>query len=525
MVASSTPRKATARSPFPIGTTASGISLLAGLVTLDDLRSGSIDHTLSIGVATTRAAAVSWPANRTDGKSDAPGALPEGQRLRLDPSIDLDTLQLTPLGRMIAEALQRYGAIVRDTTVGSVTLYAENPLPMMTGGQVDPYHAFYGSTPKYALLDGIPWDRLHALPADYGARLRERTTASHSDRCTEVNTILVVAAAVVAVTAGAAIGLFLRPAVFFSLGVGASVLSGNWDRLGLPIGIDRLLVLAGLGALVLGITVSPRPEGRRKFRTVEVAMVLLATVAIASAIVAGSLTSSEGIYSLLDRLGIIPFLAFAMADRVFGTKADRRFLVGTMVAVGAYLALTSIFEIVGVTALVFPKYINNPLVGTHLGPGRGPFLEAGANGLALFECGVAAAVGLRVFRRRQWRVVSAVVIGLCALGVLLTLTRADWIAAVAGAAVGCLLHPRVSLVGALGPDGGAGRRVGVGRDPRPRHQGFGPRVGREAGLGSEEHRRDRHSNGRSPPTVRGGVEPIRCRERRLRPASGRLSPQ
>jgi hypothetical protein len=153
---------------FPYGPTASGVSLLAGLVTLDDLRSGSIDHAVAIAVGSVRAGAVSWPANRTDGKSGAPNALPAGQRLRLDPSVDVASLPLTPIGRMVATALQRYGAIVRDTSVGSVSIYAQYPDPSLTGGGPDPYVAFFGGQPKWAQLDGIPWDRLEALPSDYG---------------------------------------------------------------------------------------------------------------------------------------------------------------------------------------------------------------------------------------------------------------------------------------------------------------------------------------------------------------------
>jgi hypothetical protein len=153
---------------FPYGATATGISLVAGLVTLDDLRSGRIDHAIALGVDGTRKGVVSWPANRTDGRSVAADSVVEGQRLRLDPTVDVASLPLTPLGRMLATALQQYGAIVRDTTLGSVTVYAENSLPVTPPGSPDPYGAFYGGKPKYAQLDGIPWDRLVALPVDYG---------------------------------------------------------------------------------------------------------------------------------------------------------------------------------------------------------------------------------------------------------------------------------------------------------------------------------------------------------------------
>ena len=303
-------------------------------------------------------------------------------------------------------------------------------------------------------------------------------------------TVVVVVVALIAIGAGAAIGLFVRPSVFFALGLGASVLSGNSERLGLPIGLDRVLILGGLGALVLGVTVSPRPPGVRKFRAVEVLMVVLASMAIASALVVGSLTQSQGFYALLDRLGIVPFVAFALADRVFGTEEDRRFLVGVMTVVGAYLAVTAIFEIVGMTALVFPKYINDPLLGTHWGRARGPFLEAGANGLALFECGVAAMVGVAIFRRRAVRLAGIAVAAGCGLGVLLTLTRAGLdrrgrrrdrrlLAASTGATM-------------VAAGGGCRRGRSDGRPsahPWAGHEGLRPGFRPKAGVGSQEHQR------------------------------------
>jgi hypothetical protein len=152
---------------YPYGASATGISLAAGLITLDDLRSGHIRHAVAIALVHTKRGVHSWPANRRDGWSTLDGAIPEGQRLRLDPAVDLSTLPLTPIGRMVAEAMQQYGAFVRDTA-GSVAVYAENPLRVMAGGQDDPYTAYYGGKPKYNQLDNIPWNQLQALPLDYG---------------------------------------------------------------------------------------------------------------------------------------------------------------------------------------------------------------------------------------------------------------------------------------------------------------------------------------------------------------------
>jgi hypothetical protein len=148
--------------PAPYGATATGLSLLGGLITLDDLRAGSIDHAIAMSLPLTRRGVVVAPATRTDGWSNDPDAVAEGTRLRLDPTLDLSTLRLTPVGRMIATAMQRYGIVIRDTS-GAVTLYAENPSPLMANGQPNPYAAFFKGVPTYAILNGVPWNRLQVI--------------------------------------------------------------------------------------------------------------------------------------------------------------------------------------------------------------------------------------------------------------------------------------------------------------------------------------------------------------------------
>src|SRR4051812_25240142 len=81
--------------PHPFGATASGLALAGGLITLDDMRRGSIDHALALGVPRTRAGVFVAPANRTDGRFTGPYSIPEGTRYRLDPSLDVDSLGLS----------------------------------------------------------------------------------------------------------------------------------------------------------------------------------------------------------------------------------------------------------------------------------------------------------------------------------------------------------------------------------------------------------------------------------------------
>src|SRR3954451_22688662 len=77
------------------GSTASSIPIIAGTITIAELRTGHIDHALALAVPNPCARTFSWPAQRTDGGSTAPDCMPEGAHLRLDPSLDVDSLNVS----------------------------------------------------------------------------------------------------------------------------------------------------------------------------------------------------------------------------------------------------------------------------------------------------------------------------------------------------------------------------------------------------------------------------------------------
>jgi putative inorganic carbon (HCO3(-)) transporter len=211
----------------------------------------------------------------------------------------------------------------------------------------------------------------------------------------------------------------------FSAAIVLSVLSGNAQHVGLPIPPDRVAVAVGLGVLVLR---SGR-ERPLRFGFAHWALVVAAGWAIVSAAWANTLTHHDGLYGLLDRFGLVPFLLFVLAPRIFPGERERMILIGTLVGLGLYLGLTAVLESVGLDALIFPRYIADPSVGIHFGRARGPFVEAVADGLALFGCGVAAAVAFTRWRAPSARWLAAAVVVLDLVGILLTLTRAVWIAA------------------------------------------------------------------------------------------------
>jgi len=146
------------------GATATGLPLLGGLITIDELRRGRVDHALAIAVPEARRESFVWPAQRTDGIRPEAGAIPEGTRFRLDPDLDVESLPASPFVKMLARAAQEHGMVVRDTA-GSVALFGEDPTP--TGS--DPWSAVWqGGWPNQVLRGQFPWSRLQVV--DPGVR-------------------------------------------------------------------------------------------------------------------------------------------------------------------------------------------------------------------------------------------------------------------------------------------------------------------------------------------------------------------
>jgi hypothetical protein len=148
----------------PLGATATSLPLLGGLMRIDELQAGRIDHALALAIPEAQAGKLVWPAQRTDGSSTAAAAIPEGTRFRLDPALDIDALALRPVAAMMAKAAQRYGLVVRDQS-GAVTFYGEDPYQFGTS----PYSALYQDLMPSQILGRFPWDRLQVVVPDQRA--------------------------------------------------------------------------------------------------------------------------------------------------------------------------------------------------------------------------------------------------------------------------------------------------------------------------------------------------------------------
>ncbi|CAM3983230.1 hypothetical protein [Smaragdicoccus niigatensis] len=147
------------------GATGAGASLLSGIVRTSEIANGNIPHALAL---TTNAACSSTfrpPATKADGTSTSPNCIPMGTHIQLDPSIDLDALNLKPGIRMVARAFQVYGGFV--VGVGSQPLgirFEHDPQARLDSMGLVYQRA--GLDFDYLKFGGIPWGRLRVLAVE-----------------------------------------------------------------------------------------------------------------------------------------------------------------------------------------------------------------------------------------------------------------------------------------------------------------------------------------------------------------------
>jgi len=153
------------------GSTGAGISLIGGVVTYAEFKQGRIEHALGIatpinrGVTSASSSAgreLCRPAARTDAPESNIGVqyFLEGSRLQLNPDLDLDSLGLTSDTKIIARALQEYGAYVWDNGPSfSIRAQNLNPDGQQWERSVD------------LNLEKIPLSEFRALACDIETRL------------------------------------------------------------------------------------------------------------------------------------------------------------------------------------------------------------------------------------------------------------------------------------------------------------------------------------------------------------------
>ena len=271
------------------------------------------------------------------------------------------------------------------------------------------------------------------------------------------STQLLLAAGIVSglVLAGLWLTALIDVAWLFSFAIALALFSGHWRDVGLPslVSPDRLVLCAAFVVLLLR-----DPElGRRpyfRFTLAHAVLLAAAAYAICSAIAAQTIGHSGALFPLLDRFGLVPFLLFAAGPLAFATEHQRRILLGTLLAVGAYLGLTALCEGLGLNSLLFPHYLATLGTEVQEGRARGPFGDAAVNGVGLFYCAVAAAVAYATIPRPGVRRLALAVGALCLFDLIFTQERSVWLGALAGIACAAAMAPqlrrRVAIGGAVG---------------------------------------------------------------------------
>jgi hypothetical protein len=131
------------------------------------------------------------------------------------------------------------------------------------------------------------------------------------------------------------LALATRPAWPLSIEIALTAFSGHWDDMGIPVTVDRLLIATGIVSLL----VRERQKDRYALHTrpVDWLLMLAAIYAVFSAVLAGTLDEHIVRYALLDRFSLLGFVLFFVAPKAFRETRDRQVLLGTLVALGAYL--------------------------------------------------------------------------------------------------------------------------------------------------------------------------------------------
>jgi O-antigen ligase len=244
------------------------------------------------------------------------------------------------------------------------------------------------------------------------------------------------------VASGAFVLWRMDPVWSFAIALLLAPMSGNWSGVGIPgIVSPNRIVLAIAVASVLFRGGASRDRPRIRLTAAHVMMALTAAYVIVSAFASSTLFDIPSAAAIVERYGLLPFLVFFAAPAVFRTDRDRERLLLVFIAFGAYLGLTALFETIGLRALVFPRYISDPTFGFRADRARGPFVEPGQDGLAMFTCACACVMFLAGRRRATAKVLVVSIGVLCLVGVLFTLTRAAWVGAAAGAVAATVAAP------------------------------------------------------------------------------------
>lgn len=135
----------------------------------------------------------------------------------------------------------------------------------------------------------------------------------------------------------------------------------------------------------------------------------------------------------------LPLVLYVVGRNLELGERQWKFFLAALSALGTYLAVTALAEVTGQWWAVFPRFISDPLLGTHFGRARGPALNSVSLGVYLVVCFWASwLLWSRV--SRPWQLALVGVMGLVALATYATFTRSAWLALAFTLATLPLLH-------------------------------------------------------------------------------------
>jgi hypothetical protein len=145
------------------GGVAAGFNEFGGVIRPEEIAQGHIDHALVISMPYVRADLIACPATNPWAPMnpqyvDDPNALPLGAHVQLDPAIKVDKKRWPSWLKVVAKALQTYGAYVGDV---SSTLELRGEANLTRG--YDAWAKVGMHTSPHPSLKSLPWNRFRVL--------------------------------------------------------------------------------------------------------------------------------------------------------------------------------------------------------------------------------------------------------------------------------------------------------------------------------------------------------------------------